>query len=172
MTLLGLSCSMRVCSVTSNSLQPRGLYSLPGPLSMGWSWQEYWSRLPFPLPGIFLTQGSNLHLLHWQVNSLPRHHLGSSLVAAPGLSSCTESLLVAHGLSRLSTCRSLTSPTLDWIHILCTGRWILNHRSLRKVTSMTLLTKHIISNRKKPLVTEHLLCVRHWAMCITDYFPI
>ena len=34
----------------------------------------------FPLQGIFLTQGSNpclLHLLHWQVDSLPLHHLGS-----------------------------------------------------------------------------------------------
>ena len=26
---------------------------------MGFSWQEYWSGLPFPSPGIFLTQGSN-----------------------------------------------------------------------------------------------------------------
>ena len=31
----------------------------------------------FLLQGIFLTQGSNLHLLHWQVDSLPLHHLGS-----------------------------------------------------------------------------------------------
>ena len=32
------------------------------PLSMGFSRQEYWSGLPLP-PGIFPTQGSNLHLL-------------------------------------------------------------------------------------------------------------
>ena len=31
----------------------------------------------FFLLGIFLTQGSNLHLLHWQANSLPLSHLGS-----------------------------------------------------------------------------------------------
>ena len=31
----------------------------------------------FPLQGIFLTQGSNPHLLHWQVDSLPLRHLGS-----------------------------------------------------------------------------------------------
>ena len=34
----------------------------------------------FLLQGIFLTQGSNLHLLcllHWQVDSLPLCHLGS-----------------------------------------------------------------------------------------------
>ena len=41
------------------------------PLSMGFSRQEHWSGLPCPLEGIFLTQGSNLCLLHWQVGSLP-----------------------------------------------------------------------------------------------------
>ena len=47
---------------------------------MEFSGQEYWSGLPFPIPGIFLTQGSNphlLHLLHWQEDSLPLCHLGS-----------------------------------------------------------------------------------------------
>jgi len=47
---------------------------------MEFSRQEYWSGLPFPSPGIFLTQGSNLCLLcllHWQVDSLPLSHLGS-----------------------------------------------------------------------------------------------
>ena len=33
------------------------------PLSMGFSRQEYWSGFPWLLQGIFLTQGSNLHLL-------------------------------------------------------------------------------------------------------------
>ena len=49
-------------------------------LSVGFSRQEYWSRLPFPPPRIFPTQGSNLHflsLLHWQAGSLPPCHLGS-----------------------------------------------------------------------------------------------
>ena len=43
-------------------------------LSMGFSRLEYWSRLPYPPPGIFPTQRSNpcfLHLLHWQVSFLP-----------------------------------------------------------------------------------------------------
>ena len=34
------------------------------PPSMGFSRQEYWSGLPFPSPGIFPTQGSNLGLPH------------------------------------------------------------------------------------------------------------
>ena len=36
----------------------------------------------FPLQGIFLTQGSNPHLLcllPWQVDSLPLHHMGRSI---------------------------------------------------------------------------------------------
>ena len=34
------------------------------PPSMGFSRQEYWSGLPFPSQGIFLTQGLNLGLPH------------------------------------------------------------------------------------------------------------
>ena len=33
--------------------------TLQAPLSMGFPWQEYWSGLPFPTTGIFLTQGSH-----------------------------------------------------------------------------------------------------------------
>ena len=33
------------------------------PLSIGFTRQEYWSGLPFPSPGLFLTQGLNPHLL-------------------------------------------------------------------------------------------------------------
>ena len=36
------------------------------PQSMEFSRQEYWSGLPFLLQGIFLTQGSNLCLLHYR----------------------------------------------------------------------------------------------------------
>ena len=43
--------------------------SMPG--SMGFSRQEYGSGLLFFLQGIFPTQGSNVGLLHWQVDSLP-----------------------------------------------------------------------------------------------------
>ena len=43
-------------------------------LSMEFSREEYWSGLPFPTPGIFLTQGLNPHLLcllYSQAYSLP-----------------------------------------------------------------------------------------------------
>ena len=43
-------------------------------LSMQFLRQEYWSGFPFPSQGIFLTQESNPHLMHWQVESLPLSH--------------------------------------------------------------------------------------------------
>ena len=43
-------------------------------LSKGFSRQGYWSGLPFLLQGIFPTQGLNVHLLHWEADSLPLHH--------------------------------------------------------------------------------------------------
>ena len=47
------------------------------PLSMEFSRQEHWSRLPFPPLRDLLGPGSVLHLLHWQADSLPLCHLGS-----------------------------------------------------------------------------------------------
>ena len=39
------------------------------PLSMEFSGKQYWSGLPFHLPGEFPTQGSNVLLLNWQMDS-------------------------------------------------------------------------------------------------------
>ena len=51
------------------------------PLSLEFSRQEYQSRLPFPTPGDLPYPGIKpsplLCLLHWQVDSLPPHRLGS-----------------------------------------------------------------------------------------------
>ena len=66
-----------VCSVVSGSLWPYGrqplrflgLWDCPG--------KNTGVGCHFILQGIFLTQGSNLHLQHWQPSSLPLHHLGS-----------------------------------------------------------------------------------------------
>ena len=60
--------SVCVCSGMFNSLQHHGLLALQVPLSREFSRHEYWSGLPFPTPGIFLTQELNLlllHLLYW-----------------------------------------------------------------------------------------------------------
>ena len=39
----------------------------------------------FLLNGIFLIQGSNPCLLHWQVGSLPLHHPESPIIHPPGI---------------------------------------------------------------------------------------
>ena len=49
------------------------------PLSMEFSRQDYWSRLPFPTPGDLSNPGiehTSLASLHWQEDSLPLCHLG------------------------------------------------------------------------------------------------
>ena len=45
-----------------------------GPLSVGFSRQEYWNELPFPFPGDLPISGIEPHLLHWQVDSLSLSH--------------------------------------------------------------------------------------------------
>ena len=49
------------------------------PLSMGFIGKYPEMGYYFLLQGIFLTQRLNPHHLHWQVDSLPLHHLGSSI---------------------------------------------------------------------------------------------
>ena len=65
-------------SVMSNSLQPRGLRLL---CLYNFSGKNTGVVCHFLLQGVFLTQGSNPHLLcllHWQADSLPLSHLRSS----------------------------------------------------------------------------------------------
>ena len=76
-TIFGINYSVCTCAQLCLMLCDPMECSLPALLSMGFSRQEYWSGLPFPSPRIFLTQGSNLHLLHWQVDTSPLSHLGS-----------------------------------------------------------------------------------------------
>ena len=54
------------------------LFATQDLLSMEFSRQEYCVCCHFLFQGIFLTQGLNTHLLHllnWQVDSLPLYHL-------------------------------------------------------------------------------------------------
>ena len=54
-------------------------YNPPDSCVHGISKARIWNGLPFPSPGVFLTQGSNLHLLHWQADFLPLSHQGGVL---------------------------------------------------------------------------------------------
>ena len=51
-------------SVVSDCFAIPWTVSRQAPLSMGFSWRDYWSGLPFPLPRDLLDSGSNLGFLH------------------------------------------------------------------------------------------------------------
>ena len=48
-------------------------------LSKEFSRQEYWAGLLFPSPGDLPSPGIELHLLHWQADSLLLSHQGGLL---------------------------------------------------------------------------------------------
>ena len=56
--------------VCVKSLSHVQLFAIPwtlvfqSPLTMGFSRQDYWNGLPFPPPGVFLTQGLNPAFMH------------------------------------------------------------------------------------------------------------
>ena len=68
-----------VCSAVSDSVIPWTV-ALQAPLSMGFSREDYWSGLPFPLPGDLPDPGIE-HMSPvdpaLQVDSLSLSHLGS-----------------------------------------------------------------------------------------------
>ena len=70
------------CSVVSDSLRPHGLQ--PSRLLCPWDFPGTNTRMGCHLlhQGIFPTQGSNPHLLHWQADSVPLSHLGSSCIVS------------------------------------------------------------------------------------------
>ena len=53
------------------------------PLTMGFPSKNTGEGCHFLLQGIFPTQGSNMHLLHWQADSLPLNHEGNPLRELP-----------------------------------------------------------------------------------------
>ena len=54
-------------------------------LSMEFSRQEYWSRLPFPTPEDLPDPGLNQCLLSWQANSSLLHHLAQTVKNLPAM---------------------------------------------------------------------------------------
>ena len=83
MPLATLKCALKVKVLVTQSC-PTLLQSMycspPGSSVQGISQARIleWVAISFSR-GIFPTQGSNLHPLHWQVDSLPAYHLGSPI---------------------------------------------------------------------------------------------
>ena len=98
-----LECHLRYVFVHAQSLSFVWLFvtlwtiACQALLSMGFSRQEYWSGLPCLSQGIFLTQGSNPHLLcllHWQTGSLPLAMAGKPQWAITHSSVCFDAQLI------------------------------------------------------------------------------
>ena len=56
---------MLCCSVMSDSFAMPWTVAHKAPLSTGFSRQEYWNGLLFPIPGVFPSQGWNQYLLRF-----------------------------------------------------------------------------------------------------------
>ena len=78
------------------------LWPHQAPLSMGFPRQEFGVGCHFLLQGIFVTQGLNPSLLHWQTDSLPLSHQG-----------CPNMVLTFHKIVSRHT--SLSSIGMYWI---------------------------------------------------------
>ena len=77
---------MSMCSVVQSLDSETPWTTARQTLSMEFSRQEYWSRLPFPTPRDLSNQAMNLYpqrFLHWQADSLPLCHLWSTLEILP-----------------------------------------------------------------------------------------
>ena len=98
-------------------------------LSMEFSKQEYWSGCHFLLQGIFPTQGSNPRLLHWQVDSLPLHHLGS-----PDYHLFLQIVVLAHIHALSSSCFWAVSAGLNSCCRDCLAHktWNIYHLALHR----------------------------------------
>ena len=68
--------------------------------------QEYWSGLPFPLQGIFLTQGSNLGLLHCRQILYHLSHRGSPMMT------------LQQSKSKLNYFEILACKMTNWCHCI------------------------------------------------------
>ena len=77
------------CSAVSNSFVSPLTLTHQAPLSMEFSRQEYWSRLPFHSPGYLPKPGIELTSPAWQADSLQPSHLGSPSTLIMCIEICT-----------------------------------------------------------------------------------
>ena len=137
MSLRAVMMCLCPCSVASDSLWPCGLQ----PIRLLCPWNSPGKNTAmgchFLLQGVFPTQDSNLHLLHWQVNSLPLMPCGISLgtiyihicvcwllVASDKLWHL-DSLVVVHRLSYSVACGILVSePGIEPTFPALQGRFL------------------------------------------------
>ena len=121
--------------------------SPPGSSVNGISQSRILEWVAIPSPGDLQNQGSNLHLLHWQADSLPLSHQGSPGEYKPHFESfwwLRKSLMLKIFLKSYSITRASTHPTE--MKTFCKGR---QHNSKLQIISTYYFSnniKHIMRN--------------------------
>ena len=114
--------SMRACSVVSDSVTPWTV-TRQAPLSVGFSRQEYWKRLPFPTPGNLLNSGVKTLLLNWQVGSLALEPPRKALVVLDGIEHVQKwKEAFSHGRGKEKPLSGNQTRTLSFkadVHAMC-----------------------------------------------------
>ena len=103
----------------------------PAPLSIGFSQEEYWSRVPFPPPGDLLDPGASstpwlLGLPHWQADFFTTEPPGKSFLiiylnghlwlVATILDSSAISIVLQLGFNPV---RNMLAHSSASVHLLC-----------------------------------------------------
>ena len=135
---------MLSCSIMSKSLQPHELW--PSRLLCPWDFpgKNTGVGCHFPLQGIFLTQGLNPQLLHWQADSLPSESPGEPKNAG------VRSLFLFQGIF----------PTQELNRGLLHCRWILYQLSYKgspyiKVKDLKLISLKLSECLSSPVSLDY-----------------
>ena len=113
----------------SDSCNPNWNVAHQPPLSLGFSRQEHWSGLPFPSPGVFLTQDTDPDLLHcrqilYQLIYKGSPTLSVAAAAAESLQSCLTLCDPVDGSPPGCPVPGiLQARTLEWVAISFSNAW-------------------------------------------------
>ena len=161
------------CSYVSNSLWPYGLY--PTRLLCPWNFpgKNTGVGCHFLLQGIFLTQGLNLYLLHWQASSLPRFAISLVWLGIHTSDGKLNYNSTWVGTLKVSALVLLSSAwrMLDWTQLLMSFVDDRCHLLLiRSLASLGLLTGYFQLPHKteflQSLHSVHLVGIRRCCQCI------
>ena len=124
------------------------------PLSMGFSRQEYWSRLPFPSSGDLPGPGIEPCLLHGQADSLPLSHQCRQPSKSFRYHLCAQKLkIVKYGQKQV-----ISSGDYRWNTALrgYDGRWVMNMRK-STMTKQKLWEQKLLKQNNTELILANSL---------------
>ena len=140
------------------------------PLTMGFPRQEYWSVWPFPSQGdLSFSLESNLHLLHYQADSLQLNHQGSPHLLDSVLQKVYHDKLLIRIENKAHCSIAFVNPCIQNRYV----KWSLSQLCYRAVENLALNNKNhnlqgIFLLSKKP---QCLISTGYWISFI-QYFTV